>query len=84
MMDGVRTSATPELSDEAIEAARARRRANNVVDKRGSEELEATAVPSNHPWATSKNRLTPEEDAAKRAEVMRLNRTRRGQGAAEE
>jgi hypothetical protein len=34
-------------------------------------------MPSNHPWATSKGRLSAEEEEAKRAEVMRRNATPR-------
>ena len=40
-------------------------------------ELNTTAVPTNHPWATTKGRLSPEEEEAKRAEVMRRNATPR-------
>jgi hypothetical protein len=65
----MRTSPAPELSDEAIEAARARRRMTV-----GDGDQMPTAVPTNHPWATSKNRLTPEQEEAKRQEVLRLNR----------
>ena len=77
MMDGVRTTATPELTPEAIEAARQRRRANTRLDRSVGEELNAAAVPTNHPWATTKGRLTPQEEEAKRAEVMRRNATPR-------
>ena len=77
VMSGMRTSPAPELSDEAIEAARARRRMT-VGDgdqmPTAGQELTAAAVPTNHPWATSKNRLTPEQEEAKRQEVLRLNR----------
>ena len=79
MMDGVRTTATPELSPEAIEAARQRRRASNRAEKPLGDALSGTAVPTNHPWATSRAARTPEEEEAKRAEVMRLNATRRGE-----
>ena len=76
-MDGVRTTATPELTPEAIEAARQRRREVTKLDRSLGEELSGAAVPTNHPWATSKVRLTPQEEEAKRAEVMRLNATPR-------
>ena len=77
MMDGVRTTATPELTPEAIEAARQRRRANTRLEGSSRDELNATAVPTNHPWATTKGRLPPQEEEAKRAEVMRRNATPR-------
>ena len=77
MMDGVRTTATPELTPEAIEAARQRRRANTRLDRPLGEELSGAAVPTNHPWATSKGRLSAQEEEAKRAEVLRRNATPR-------
>ena len=78
MRDGVRTTATPELSAEAIEAARQRRRVSNRLEKPLDAELSGVAVPSNHPWATSKaDARTPEEVEAKRAEVRRKNAPRR-------
>ena len=60
MMDGVRTVASPELSEDAVEAARARRRRSNVDERGVEEELGAAKVPSNHPWASSKQKLTKE------------------------
>jgi hypothetical protein len=84
MMDGVRTTATPELSAEAIEAARQRRALSNRQEKPLGAELKASAVPTNHPWATTRSQLTPEEEAAKRAEVLRLNATTRRSTAQEE
>ena len=60
MMDGVRTVASPELSEDAVEAARARRRRSNTDERGVEEELGATKVPSNHPWASSKQKLTKE------------------------
>jgi hypothetical protein len=77
MMDGVRTTATPELSPEAIEAARQRRREVTKLDRSLDEEMRGASMPSNHPWATSKGRLSAEEEEAKRAEVMRRNATPR-------
>jgi len=77
MMDGVRTTATPELSAEAIESARERRRANTRLDRPLGEELSGASVPTNHPWATSKGRLSAADEEAKRAEVMRRNATPR-------
>jgi hypothetical protein len=77
MMDGVRTTQTPELSTEAIEAARQRRAVSNRAEKPLGDELSDTQVPTNHPWATSRGRLSPEEEEAKRAEVMRRNATTR-------
>jgi hypothetical protein len=42
------------------------------------------AVPTNHPWATSRGKLSAEEEEAKRKEVMRVNATptRRSAGGA--
>jgi hypothetical protein len=78
MMDGVRTTQTPELSSEAIEAARQRRAVSNRAETRPpGEELSDVAVPTNHPWATSRGKLSPAEEEAKRAEVMRRNATTR-------
>ena len=85
VMSGMRTAPAPELSDEAIQAARARRRVTVGGGEdvpRAGQELTSTAVPTHHPWATSKNRLTPEQEEAKRQEVLRLNRTPSRRGTA--
>jgi hypothetical protein len=84
VMSGMRTAPAPELSDEAIQAARARRRVTvggEDVPLAGKE-LASAAVPTNHPWASTKNRLTPEQEEAKRQEVLRLNRTPSRRGTA--
>jgi hypothetical protein len=84
VMSGMRTAPAPELSDEAIQAARARRRVTvggEDVPLAGKE-LTSAVVPTNHPWASSKNRLTPEQEEAKRQEVLRLNRTPSRRGTA--
>ena len=87
MMTSVRTTATPELSEEAIAAARQRRRVSNRLERPLGAELGDVAVPTNHPWATSKPARTAEEEEAKRQEVIRLNSTptrRSAGGKAEE
>ena len=76
MMDGVRTVATPELSEAAIEAARARRRASGAADVQARDSLASAVVPKNHPWASSKSKLSPEEEEAKRQAVLAANRGR--------
>jgi hypothetical protein len=84
MMDGVRTTQTPELSSEAIEAARQRRAVSNRLEKPLGDEMRDVAVPTNHPWATSRGKLSAEEEEAKRKEIMRVNATptRRSAGGA--
>lgn len=80
MMDGVRTVNTPELSAEAIEAARQRRAASNRFEPSASDlvEARAAALPKNHPWATAKGALSEAEAAAKRSEVLQRNQPRKG------
>jgi len=83
MMTGVRTVPAPQLSEAAIEAARARRRASAGPGDRqlAGEGLASAVVPKNHPWASSKPPLTAEEEAAKREAVLAANRgSRRARG----
>lgn len=69
MMKNVRTTEMPELTPDEIEAARARRRQEQVT--RGEEGVESLAemeLPSNHPWAVSEKE-TEEEKAKREAQV---------------
>ena len=77
IMSTVRTVSVPELSDEAIQAARDRRKASAPKDDiTSASDLEGMALPSNHPFFTKKA-VTPEEEEAKRKAVMKMNAPRR-------
>ncbi|KAK3277588.1 hypothetical protein CYMTET_14414 [Cymbomonas tetramitiformis] len=77
MMKNVRTTEMPELTPDEIEAARARRRQEQVT--RGEESVESLAemeLPTNHPWAVSEKE-TEEEKAKREAQVnAQANRRR--------
>mmetsp|Transcript_38559 Transcript_38559/g.64879 ORF Transcript_38559/g.64879 Transcript_38559/m.64879 type:complete len:239 (-) Transcript_38559:409-1125(-) len=81
MMKNVRTAAFPELTDEQISAARARRRQESFRKEDGSPDslYDQVEIPENHPWATAKQ-VSKEDEEERQANIAAQNRRRRRAG----